>query len=211
MQTPIRRLKTRLRCGVTLAAALALGALAPGAALAQDYPAREIRSLCNFAAGTGADVVCRYYSDQLSRLTGRPVIVDNRPGANGNIASEALARSKPDGYTIMVTPASSTLASAPHLYRSLAFDPIKDFVSVGSVLKLSFVVAVRTDHPARTIDALRDMLRAKPDNGTYGTANNSGLIAGELFKEMTGLKTTNVPYKATPQAIPDLLSGQLDF
>jgi tripartite-type tricarboxylate transporter receptor subunit TctC len=186
-------------------------ALFPMFACAQDYPAHEIRLLCNYATGTGADATSRYYGDQLSKLAGRPVIVDNRPGANGNIATEALAKSKPDGYTIMVTPASSTLAMAPHLYKTLGFDPLKDLASVGTLLTLPMAVVVRADHPARTVNELRDVLRSKPDNGSYGSANNSGLIAGELFKEMTGLKTINVPYKATPQAMPDILSGQLDI
>ena len=93
--------------------AAAFFALAAPLAAAQDYPAREIRSLCNFGAGSGADIVVRFYSDRLSKLAGKPVIVENKVGANGAIASDALAKSRPDGYTIMITPASSTIAAAP--------------------------------------------------------------------------------------------------
>src|SRR5947199_7298763 len=90
-------------------------------AQAQEYPAREIRSICNFAAGSGADILVRYYSDRLARLAGKPVLVENKVGAQGNIATEYVARAKPDGYTIMITPASSTLAAARHIFKQLSF------------------------------------------------------------------------------------------
>src|SRR6266487_4138913 len=101
--------------------AAAFFALAAQLAAAQEYPAREIRSLCNYAPGSGADLIVRFYSDRLSKLAGRPVIVENKVGANGMIASDALAKSRPDGYTIMITPASSTIAAAPYLFKSLPF------------------------------------------------------------------------------------------
>src|SRR5258706_6854872 len=86
-------------------------------AFAQDYPVREIRSVCNFSAGSGADIVVRFYSDRLSRLAGKPVEVENKPGNQGTVATDFVAKSKPDGYTLMITPASSTLATAPHLFN----------------------------------------------------------------------------------------------
>src|SRR4051795_6879344 len=92
-------------------------------AAAQDYPAREIRSICNFAAGSGADIVVRYYSDRLARLAGKPVVVENKPGAQGVVANDYVANSRPDGYTILITPASSTLAAAPHIFKKLPYDP----------------------------------------------------------------------------------------
>src|ERR671925_1044726 len=102
-------------------------ALAAPFAFAQDYPAREIRSICNFAPGSGADIIVRYYSDQLARLAGKPVIVENRPGAQGLVATDYVAKSKADGYTILITPASSTLATAPHIFKQIPFDPLRDF------------------------------------------------------------------------------------
>jgi tripartite-type tricarboxylate transporter receptor subunit TctC len=120
-------------------------------AAAQDYPAREIRSICNFAAGSGADIVVRFYSDRLSRLAGKPVVVDNKPGNQGTVATDFVAKSKPDGYTIMITPASSTLATAPHIFKSLPFDPAKDFAPVTTITSLSFVIAVDAAKPVRTI------------------------------------------------------------
>src|SRR6267143_3665596 len=105
-------------------------ALAASFASAQDYPVREIRSLCNYAPGSGADLIVRFYSDRLSKMAGRPVIVENRVGANGMIATDALAKSKPDGYTIMITPVSSTIVSAPYLFKNLPFDTTRDFSAV---------------------------------------------------------------------------------
>ncbi len=180
-------------------------------AAAQDYPAREIRSICNFAAGSGADILVRYYSDRLAQLAGKPVIVENKVGVQGNIATEFVARAKPDGYTIMITPASSTLAAARHLFRQLPFDPDKDFTPVTTLARLSFAIAVDAKSPVRTIAELSAHLKKKPGHGNYGTGSNTGLVAAELYKEMAGLKTTHIPYKAAPNALADLLGGEIDF
>lgn len=185
--------------------------LAPQIASAQDFPAREIRALCNYAPGSGADIIVRFYSDRLSKLSGKPVIVENRVGANGALATDALAKSRPDGYTILITPASSTIASAPYLFKSLPFDTEKDFAAVTTIASLSFVIMVDAAKPIHSIDELVAHLKSKPDNGFYGTTNNTGVIAAELFKAKVGLKTTYVPYKQNAQALTDLLLGQLDF
>jgi tripartite-type tricarboxylate transporter receptor subunit TctC len=190
---------------------LLLGGLLAQAAPAQDYPAHEIRSLCNFGPGSGADVIVRFYSDRLSKLAGRPVIVENKPGANGSLATDALAKSKPDGYTILITPASSTIASAPYLFKNLPFDTEKDFAAVTTIASLSFVILVDAAKPLKSIDELVAYLKTKPDHGFYGTPSNTGVIAAELFKAKAGLKTTYTPYKLNTQALTDLLLGQLDF
>ena len=186
-------------------------ALATPPAAAQDYPAREIRSLCNYAPGSGADIIVRFYSDRLSKLAGKPVIVENKVGAQGALATDALAKSKPDGYTILITPASSTIASAPYLFKSLPFDTDKDFQAVTTIASLSFVIMVDAARPIRSMDELVAHLKSKPNNGFYGTTNNTGVIAAELLKAQVGLKTTYVPYKQNVQALTDLLLGQLDF
>src|SRR5262245_20926645 len=125
-------------------------------ATAQEYPAREIRSICNFAPGSGADIIVRYYSDQLAKLAGKPVVVENRPGAQGSVASAFVAKSAPDGYTIHITPASSTLASAPHIWKQLPYDPMKDFAPVTTINSLSFVVAVDAAGPIKSMRELVD-------------------------------------------------------
>ena len=116
---------------------------------AQEYPAREIRSICNFSPGSGADIAVRFYSDRLSRLAGRPVVVENKPGAQGLLATDFVAKSKPDGYTILMTPASSTLATAPHIFKQIPFDPLRDFAPVTTIASLSFVIAVDGARPIR--------------------------------------------------------------
>ena len=186
-------------------------ALAAPFAHSQDYPAREIRSICNFAPGSGADIIVRYYSDQLSKLAGKPVIVENKPGAQGSIASAFVAKSPPDGYTIHITPASSTLASAPHIFKQLPYDPIKDFAPVTTINSLTFVVAVDAAKPFRSIQDLINHLKQKTGHGFYATQSNSGLIAAELLKSKTGLDTVYVPFKVTGDAFTNLLSGQIDF
>jgi tripartite-type tricarboxylate transporter receptor subunit TctC len=185
--------------------------LLPQITHAQEYPAHEIRSLCNYAPGSGADIIVRFYSDRLAKLSGRAVIVENKVGANGSLATDALAKSKPDGYTILITPASSTIASVPYLFKNLPFDAEKDFTAVTTIASLSFVIMVDAAKPIRTIDELISDLKSKPSNGFYGTTNNTGVIAAELFKTKVGLKTIYVPYKQNAQALTDLLLGQLDF
>jgi len=180
-------------------------------ATAQDYPARDIRSLCNYAAGSGADIIVRYYSDKLSKLAGKPVVVENKVGAAGAIATHELARSKPDGYTIMITPASSTIAAAPHLFKQLPFDTTKDFTAVTTIASLSFVFMVDAAKPIRSAQDLVAHLKTKINDGFYGTSNNTGVIAAELFKAKVGLKTVYAPYKTNTQALTDLLQGLIDF
>jgi len=192
--------------GLASAAALHAASLA-----AQDYPVREIKALCNYAPGSGADITVRYFSDRLTRLIGKPVVVENKVGANGAIATDALAKSKPDGYTILITPVSSTIVSAPYLFKNLPFDTTKDFAAVTTIARLSFVILVDAASPVKTVEDLVTHLKAKPNHGFYGTTNNTGVIAAEFFKSKAGLKTTYVPYKVNPQALTDLLLGQLDF
>src|SRR5258706_1481010 len=189
----------------------ALFLLAAQLAAAQEYPVREIRSVCNFAAGSGADIIVRYYSDKLSRLAGKPVIVENKPGAQGLVATDYVAKARPDGYTILITPASSTLATAPHIFKQIPFDPLRDLAPVTTINSLAFTIAVDAAKPYRTIDDLVAALRTKQGNGFYGTQSNSGQVSAELFKEMLGLKTVDVPFKITGDAFASLLGGDLDF
>lgn len=181
------------------------------ASVAQEFPARDFRSICNFAPGSGADIIVRFYSDKVSKLAGRTVIVDNKPGANGTIATAELARAAGDGYTFMITPVSSTITSAPYLFKTLPFDPAKDFAPVATIATLSFVILVDASKPIHSVKDLVASLKGKQNHGFYGTSNNTGVIVAELFKTHAGLTTTYAPYKANAQALTDLLQGQLDF
>ena len=179
-------------------AALALPCLAlAGFACAQDYPAREIHAVSPVAAGSGGDILVRYWADKLSKLSGKPVIVDNKGGAQGVVGTEYAARARPDGYTLLFTPASSMLAAQPHFFKKLGFDPFRDFVSVAPLAWLPFGIAVSPKSGIRDVKELVEHLKKKPGNGFYGMGNNSGLGTAELFKEMAGLQTTQVPYKTS--------------
>jgi tripartite-type tricarboxylate transporter receptor subunit TctC len=195
---------------VTAFAAVIAGFFVATAA-AQDYPAHELHAICNYAPGSGADIMVRFYSDQLSKLAGRPVIVENKPGANGQIANDFVAKAKADGYTLLITPVSSTLTSAPYLFKQLSYDPAKDFTAVTTLATLAFVVSVDAAKPIRSVPELVAFLKRRPNNGFFGATSNAGLIAGELFKQGAGLNTTYVPYKANPNALADLVGGDLDF
>src|SRR3954471_510332 len=180
-------------------------------AAAQDYPAREIHALCNYAPGSGADVIVRFYSDSLSKLAGKPVVVENKVGANGLIATDALAKSRPGGYTLLITPAASTIAAAPYVFKNLPFDTEKDFQPVTTVATVAFVLLVDSSRPIQNLDELVRTLKAKPGEGFYGAQSNSGVTSAEIFKAKAGLKTTYTPYKANAQALTDLLQGNVDF
>jgi len=193
-------------------AVLALGAaLAAFPAAAQDYPAREIRAICNFPAGTGADVFVRYFAAKLSALAGKPVVVDNKGGALGNIGTEAAAKSKPDGYTILIVPGSSTMAAAMHTFKKLPFDPIKDFTPVTTIARLGFVIAVDAKSPIKTLADLTAHLKNKGDKSTYGVAANTGLISAELYKKVAGLRATKAQYREMGTLMNDMFAGSLDF
>lgn len=201
-----------MRAARIAAAAFGLGlCVAAGNSVAQEYPAREIRAICAYVAGSGADILVRYYSDKLAKLAGRPVIVENKAGAQGLIGTEVAARAEPDGYTILVTPASANLAAAPYMFKKLPYDPVKDFTPVAPISRLNFVIAVDGKSPIKSIGELVTYLQARGDKGSYGIGNNTGQASAAIFTEMAGLKTVQIPYKAATQAVIDMASGQLDF
>jgi tripartite-type tricarboxylate transporter receptor subunit TctC len=193
--------------------ALALGILVSSLPVqAQDYPTQDIHVICTFPAGTGADIYVRYFSEKMSALAGKPVIVDNRGGAMGNIGTEAAAKSKPDGYTILIVPGSSTMASAVSTFKKLPFDPIKDFTPVTTLAKLGFVLVVDPKTPLKSIADLTAHLKAKGAKASYGTSANTGTVAAELYKKYAGLpQVTKVSYKENGTAMNDMYAGNLDF
>jgi tripartite-type tricarboxylate transporter receptor subunit TctC len=195
------------------AMAAASAPLASGGLLAQtdDYPSRDIRSVCGFSAGSGADVFVRFYGKLLQDRVGRTVITENRLGAFGNIATEYVARSKPDGHTLFIAPGSSFLAAAPSLFKSLAFDPVNDFEHITTLSKLPFVLLVAGDGPFKTVPELVAFLKERGDKASYGSVANTGLVSSELFKANFGLQTVEVKYKGFPAMLSDLWSGQLAF
>ena len=179
-------------------------------ASAQPYPARDLHIINGYAAGSGADVIVRYYADKLQKLAGKTIIVENKPGASSNIAMEAAARSKPDGYSIYMT-AGSSMANSVSLFKNLKVQPDKDFTMVTSLLRLSFVLVVGPKSPVKSVAELTALMKTKPDNGLYGATAPSGIVSAELYKSVTGLKTTFVSYKDASSALVDLADGSIDW
>lgn len=177
----------------------------------ESYPAGPIRAICPFGPGSGADTKIRFYMNKLTEITGKPGIVENRPGALGNIATEAVARSKPDGYTIYITPGSSTLAAAPSLFRKLGYDPVNDFEHITTLSASAFVLCVAGASPFNSVSELTAFLKDKGEGASYGSVAPPGLVSSEIYKNNFGLKTVEVKYKEIGGLFNDLFGGQIAF
>ncbi len=191
------------------AAALALVA-APAAA--QDYPSRPIALIVPYAAGGGNDVMARIVADKMGAALGQPIVVENRGGAGGSIATRQVAHAAPDGYTLGLG-GTGTLAIDPTLYPNVGYDPRKDFAPVGLIATSALVVVVHPSVPARTIPELIALAKAEPGGLAYASAGvGSGIHLGaELFASMAGIKLTHVPYKGSAPALTDLLGGPVQI
>ena len=174
-----------------------------------DYPNKEIHMVVGFAAGSGADLLARYFATRLQEKSGKPVIVENKPGATATIGAQAAALAKADGYTILFS-GSSTHATAPWIYKKLAFDPVKDFTPITTIQKLAFVLTVDAKSPVKSVADLTALLKKK-DKPSYGTSNTTSLAASELYKTATGIDVGRVNYKSTQEGVRDMLAGLVDF
>ncbi len=176
----------------------------------QPYPERPIHLLIGLPAGGGADAIARFLAAGLGDALGHPVVVENRTGSNGLIAAEAVAKSTPDGYTLLFG-GVTTAALMPALGGSLSFDPLMDLAPVSLVATLPMVLVVGNATPARTVGDLLELARAHPGQMNYASSGNGSALhlSMEMFKSRTGLDATHIPYKGGVQAIPDLLSGQI--
>lgn len=188
---------------------LSLTALA-GPTQAQEYPVKEIHVICGYAAGTGADLVVRFFAEELRKKADKPILVENKPGAGTTIASEYVSRAKPDGYTLFINPGNG-MASNPYLYKNLSHDVLKDFAPITTLVKLPFVLAVSPKSPAKNVAEFLALMKQKGDKASYGYPNNISLAAGELLKDRTGLLSVQVPYKSTPEAMNDMTNGLIDY
>ncbi len=174
-----------------------------------DYPARDITVLCGFPPGSFNDVIVRIFANKLQTHTGKSVIVQNRPGAFANIATEALARAKPDGYTIYLS-GSSTMAAAPSVFKKVNFDVNTDFAYITTVAKIGFVLLVDASKPIHSVADLTRHMKAK-GKGAYASASLTSHVASELYKNIAGFEADLVNYKTTVNSMNDLLGGQIDF
>ena len=200
------------RHAAAFTAALCVSVMFAATALAQSdvYPNRQIRFIVSFPAGSATDQVARLVAPQLSRATGQSVIVDNRGGANGFIACEAAAKAVPDGYTVLFT-TGTTHAANPALFKKLPYDPVKDFAPVTTLSMNDFILIVLPGFPANNVAELAQLARANPGKYSFASGNAPSRIGGEMFKMMSGTKLLHVPYRGAPQALSDLLGGQVSM
>ncbi|HWP88755.1 MAG TPA: tripartite tricarboxylate transporter substrate-binding protein, partial [Burkholderiales bacterium] len=177
---------------------------------AQTYPARPIRAIVPYAAGGGVDAVARLIAPRLGERLGQQVVIDNRPGATGNIGAELASRAAPDGYTVLI--AGASIAINVSLYRKLAYDLVKDFAAVTSIAVSPNIVLVHPSLPARSIAELIALARARPGQLNYASGGSGSTLhlTAELFKSMTGVAITHVPYKGTGPALIAVISGETE-
>jgi len=190
----------------SFATALAMGIAATAAA--QDYPSRPVTLVIPFAAGSGTDNVGRIVAQRLSERLKQPVVVENKAGASGQIAAEAVAKAKPDGYTLFMT-TNTTHSANPSLFKQLRYDPIKDFTPIVRTGELPFAVVVNNDLPVRTLSELISFAKANPGKLSYGTPNSTSLVGSETLKTQAKIDMVGVPYKSSPQALTDLIGNQI--
>ena len=196
---------------VATAAVLLCALVNSGASADDDYPSRPITLTHGFGAGGNADAIARIVADGLSRRLGKPVIVEARPGAGGNIASDRAAKAAPDGYTLIMLTGGHAVSAA--MYKALPFDPVEDFRMISTVVFFPFVVAVKSNHRFQTPADLIAEAKAKPDTLTYSSVGvgSTQHLVGELLSSMAGIKMIHVPYKGGGGPINDLLGGQIDI
>jgi len=184
-------------------------ALTATAADAQDFPTRAITIIVAQPPGGGTDIISRIVAQQLSVQLGKPVVVENKPGAGTIVGTEAAAKSPPDGYTLLAG-LTANMAVNPSLFRKLPYDPIKDFTPVGMMAEFPFVLVVSKNFPAKSVKELLALAKAKPGEINFASAGNGTgqHLSAELFKLMAGVDMTHVPYRGASPAYSDVISGR---
>jgi tripartite-type tricarboxylate transporter receptor subunit TctC len=192
-------------------AALAASLLAAPAVHAQAFPTKgPIKAVVPFAPGSATDQIGRAFAAEMSKTLGQTIVVDNKPGVNGMLGADAVAKSAPDGYTILIG-TNSTNAALKFLMKQLPYDQETAFTPVGFMGSVPLIVGVNNDVPAKTLKEFVDMAKAKPGQVTFASASTSQLLSSEMLASMSGIKMTNVPYKSGPAAMTDLIGGQVNM
>jgi tripartite-type tricarboxylate transporter receptor subunit TctC len=204
------RWKLRGRDALAACSLAFLSVFGPTALNAQTYPSQDIHFISGFAAGSGSDVLVRYFAEKIRPLAGHTIIVENRPGANGNIAIEYTARSKPDGYTILVH-AGSGIAASQALFKKPPFDAGKLLHVAATINRQAFMLAVAQNSPYHTLADLTKAMKAKGDKATYGSNSTQSRIAGALYNKAENIGAVEVQYKTGADVIREMQSGALDF
>ena len=193
-------------------AVLALGLGTGAFAHAENWPARPVTVIVNFAPGGAADQLARIVGAPLQEALGQPVVVENKAGAGGNLGGEVVAKAPADGYTLLMS-SGGMVSINPHIYQKLAFDPAKDLVPVASVARVPFYLVVRADSSIKDFQGLVADLKAHPGKRSFGSPGNgsSPHLAAEMLISRTGTSAIHVPYRGAAPALTDLLGGQIDF
>lgn len=196
---------TKIQVSLVVAIAIA------GGACAQEYPARPVRIIVAYTPGGGTDLVGRVVAKKLGEIWGQQVVVENRPGAGGNIGTDAIAKAAPDGYTLGI--AASTHAIVPSLFAKLPFDTLKDFTFISLAASGPNIVVCHPSVPATTVKELIALARRRPGQLTFASAGIGATthLAGEYFKSVAGIDVLHIPYKGSSQAQIDLVGGQVSF
>ena len=197
---------------IIIALALMAG-LAPAiTAAAADWPSeRPVRVLVGFGAGGGTDIVTRIIAQQLQDVLHQSFVVENKPGAGGSLATDVVAKAAPDGYTATMISTGHTVSAA--MMKSLPFDPVKDFAPVGTVASSCFVIVTRKDLPADDVKGLVALAKKDPGKLNFGTVGlgSTQHMAGELFRQMTGIEVKHIPYRSTPMVVQALRNKEIDY
>jgi tripartite-type tricarboxylate transporter receptor subunit TctC len=190
--------------------ALAAALVVPHPVLAQAFPAKPVRIICPFPPGGGVDITARAIAQELSALLGQPVVVENKPGAGGNVAAGDVARAAPDGHTLLLT-LNALHAISPHLYAKLPFDAMKDFSFITPLVSFNNVLVVSPAATARSVQDLIAAAKREPGKLTFASSGNGTNIhlVGELFKAMARIDIVHVPYKGSAPALTDLMGGSV--
>lgn len=192
-----------------LLALLTLSTLAPLAAAQSGFPNKPITFIVPFAAGSATDQIGRAIGQGVTEQTQQPVVIENRPGASAMIGAQTAARAAPDGYTILIT-TNTTHAANEHLYKSLSYDPVKDYAPLTLLGKGGQIMVVNPKSQAKSVSEFIAMAKKEPGKLSFGSGSSSSRIAGELLQQMANIKLLHVPYKSNPLAVTDLLGGQID-
>jgi tripartite-type tricarboxylate transporter receptor subunit TctC len=187
-----------------------IAALAIPLAHAQTYPAKPVKLVVPFPAGSATDQIARVIGQQLQESLGQPFVVENKPGAQGSIAASEVARAAPDGYTLMVG-TNTPLAANPSLFKKLSYDPMKDFAPVARLGTISFMIMVRPDFPAKNLKEFLGHAKANPGKLSAGYGSAGSQVSQAMLRSMGKIDFIDVPYKGLPQAITDVLGGQISF
>jgi tripartite-type tricarboxylate transporter receptor subunit TctC len=202
----------RFRAATLFAAALVALFAVSGPATAQSYPARPIKLVVNFPPGGAADQIARAIAQPLQESLGQPVVIENRGGSNGNLGGDAVAKSAPDGYTLLMS-SGGMVSVNPFIYPKMSFDPAKDLVPVAAAARVLVFLTAKPSLPPANVGEFIAYLKANPGRLSYGSPGNgsSPHLAGEMFKSQAGVFAVHVPYRGAAPVLTDLLAGQLDY